>query len=576
MIILKESEFLVLVGDFSRAWYMLTSDKLYKVMPPIYYVKRGDSFLQILHSENPDLMKEVKFDSSIYLNHLEDRIELKAKNSGYLVQNLKKKIKIFDPFVLNEDKSEGAFAFVPVVFGEDDLINDFFRILDSSNRDLVPGEIANVQRSYISSILKVTVVKKVVIQRGTVVQPAKKGIIKWFFSHTEVPSRIDEQQQVDYKSLTCYHGIKKGEPIAELTLPVAGKAGMDIFGEPIPVGRVKELSLEVGNNINDEIFEADGREVVKYSAKEDGALTLKYGAISVDKELLIHGNVSVKSESVVVNGDITIIIDGDIDSGYEVSTGGSVTVKGAINPGAKLSCGKDLTIKHGLFGKRTEVLCEGDAQIGFIQDSGLVVKGDLLVNKYVYNSDVYCSGKINVTGVGHHEQQRGVVIGGMLNAFDSIEIHSAGSDAVFTNIQCGVNMLKKDSLDKMSLAYRIVLKKIMQVENDIGINLQDENIVNIIKSYSVERQASIKENLDFLKKLKIKQREISDKIEEYKWLVYNEELGKLSIKVNSFVLPTTVIKMGKFLKKVDTKLLGPMFKLVGGQIEISYQQDLSC
>jgi len=434
---------------------------------------------------------------------------------------------------------------------------------------LIPDEIVNVQRSYISNILKVAALKKVVIQRGTLVQPAKKGMVKWLFSHTGIPSRVDDQLKVDYKSLTCYHGIKKGELIAELTLPFAGKAGIDIFGEPIPVGRTEEFSLEIGNNIDEKKMEANGREIIKYSAKEDGALTLRYGSISVDKELLIHGDVSVKSESVVVNGDIDIVIDGDVDSGYEVSTGGSITVKGAINLGAKVLCGKDLIVKHGLFGKKTVVLCEGDANIGFIQDSGIVVKGDLLVNKYVYNSDVYCNGKISVAGAGHHEQKRGVVIGGMLNSFESIEIHSAGSDAVFTNIQCGVNMLKKDSLDKMSLAYRTVLKKIMQVENDIGVNLQDENIVNIIKSYSAERRVGIKEKLNFLKKLKLKQKEINEKIEEYKRLVYNENLEQLSIKVNSFVLPTTIIKMGKHLKKVDTKLLGSLFKLVGGEIEVS-------
>jgi len=101
MIIVSERELLALGDDFSKAWYMLTSDRLYDVMPPIYYVERGEPFLQVVDSGDGNLMKGIKFDNSIYLDHLNDRIELKAKKSGYLVRNSEQKVQIFEPFVLN-------------------------------------------------------------------------------------------------------------------------------------------------------------------------------------------------------------------------------------------------------------------------------------------------------------------------------------------------------------------------------------------------------------------------------------------------------------------------------------------
>lgn len=569
MINLSKSEFLNLAGHFFKAWNMLNNNKTYEIMPPVYFVERGKPFLQIEDSGQVGFMKGMKFDNSIHLNHLDDRVELVAKVSGYIVKNAQTEIQILEPFILNDDKSEGAFAFLPVVYGKDNLVHEFFKVLNSSNQELIPDDIVKVHSDYIRDILKVAKLQTLVVQRGTLVKPAKKGKIKWFFDHTEVPSRVDAQQNVDYNSLTCYHEITKGDLIAELILPVDGKAGLDIFGEVILAGRAEEISLEVGNNIAEENSEINGRGVIKYIAKESGALTLKYGSISVDKELLIHGDVSVKSESVVVNGDINIVIDGDVNSGYEVATGGNVTVKGSLNPSSKVACGKNLIIKHGLFGKKTVVTCEGDAEIGFIQDSGIVVKGELLVNKYVYNSDVYCGRNITVAGSGHHEQKRGVVIGGMLNSFESIKIHSAGSGAVFTNVQCGVNMLKKESLDKMSFVYRTVLKKIIEIETSIGFNLQDDNIVDIIKSYSADKRKNLKESLDFLKKLKLKQRQISEKIEEFKCLVYYDDMEELSIKVDSFVLPVTIMKIGKYIKKVEAKQLGSLFKLRDGKIEVS-------
>lgn len=368
--------------------------------------------------------RNIRFDDrKIYINAQEK--SLNAMGYGY-AGYLGDELTIIPPIIMNEDKTKAWLIIVanrdgqlPGVDQVLTVISDE-RILSFISKDKLKSDLSKAEsgKPY-----------KLLIAEG-------KEPIEGYPAYVETELKVEkkagtlkEDGSINFKERQSIVEVHKDQEIGVFHPERKNINGRDVYGSEI------ETEFEVrGPTIGENLYldEKDGRQIVK--SKVNGYIQLTKRSIHVQENLEINGDIDYEIGNVKFLGDITI--KGGVLSGFEVYSFGSLSVNGTCK-GANLFSSRDMHLKGGAIGEKKEdkIKAMGNLHAAYLQNVQLEVMGDLIVDDYIYNSEVYCNGSIEV------KNKKGAVVGGLLAAKRKIVINEAGNEACMpTKLICGIDL----------------------------------------------------------------------------------------------------------------------------------------
>ncbi len=263
--------------------------------------------------------------------------------------------------------------------------------------------------------------------------PGVNGSVKYLFEKEVKNAPVEDNRGfVDYKDLGIIRLVKKGDVIAEITLPTEGETGVDVRGNTLKQIVGKKAAFAVGENT---AVSEDGLSIV---ALCEGNLVYKGNAFVVQKVVTIKGDIDASVGNIIFTGDV--IVKGNIFEGFTVKSGGTITVSGDVN-GATLEAKGDINIKLGCI--KSNVKSEKDISAQFFEYCKLHSDGNLHAQNYVI-CDIFCGGTVET------KSQRGGILGGSHVILNDIEVANIGSkNYVPTQITLGNNALLSEEKDKL-------------------------------------------------------------------------------------------------------------------------------
>ena len=246
-----------------------------------------------------------------------------------------------------------------------------------------------------------------------------------------------------------------------------------------------------------------------------------------------------------------ISVEGSVHSLYQIKCGGNLSIKGIIENGAGIECGGDFIAEKGVLGEKTKVLVKGNMETDYISEAAVRVLGDLCVHATIYSSVVFCGGLLTVEGKKVKNKNRGAVVGSDVTAMRGMKIHSAGSALSKTTLICGIDNELKSKVQMMEKSVPVMKKKILRLQNKIGIDLSSPDVLERLKKLSEDKKERMKALLKDIKNYAARKTELEHKIKELETLVIAPDLSSLRIIVESHIIPDTVVRFGDRSLKVS-------------------------
>ncbi len=280
------------------------------------------------------------------------------------------------------------------------------------------------------------------------------------------PQGFEERKEaVDYRELTSYILVKKGETLAHMVPFQKGREGRTITGKLIPFRKVPVRRIKPGTNM-----EIVGERAV---AACDGRFERSADLIFVREVFEILGNVDYKTGNISFPGDV--IIHGQVSDGFSVESGATIVCHEALDA-SEVVCKGDLIVHRGIIGR----------------NKGRVKTGGAISTKYIENCYIEADDKIFVeTGIlnsmvhTHKTLEMGkksIIVGGKITAQNGVIACNVGNKMGFkTEICCGIDYSVQQKIEWINEKTIALAMKIDQVEKGIRKKAGDIGKLNSMK-----------------------------------------------------------------------------------------------
>lgn len=293
-------------------------------------------------------------------------------------------------------------------------------------------------RAVVEEILARQVIDEwVTVARGVPPVPATDASITWTFDREEQPP-AETDARIDFREVRHLPTVKIGDVLAIKVPPTPGKPGVAVTGEVLVPPEGKDRPILVGKNV---ALAPDG---LSAYATASGEVSVVNGRVEVRRVHLVQGDVDYSIGNIDFFG--TVIIRGTIKNGFKVKADGDVVVGGNIE-GADVECGGDLRVSGGIVG-RSYVKASGTVAALFVENSRILCKKSVLVDRAVLHSMVIAGERVRVTG------DPGVIVGGVVRAGKAIDAQTIGSKVgTPTGVQAGFDFAVEEEIEQVRTRY---------------------------------------------------------------------------------------------------------------------------
>lgn len=252
--------------------------------------------------------------------------------------------------------------------------------------------------------------KTVLAAKGEPAIDGSNGKVIYHFECTDAQViKEDEFGNVDYHDLGLIRNITEGTVIAEIIPETEGTPGVDIRGivaPPVP-GKPPVFSIGSGTVISDDNL--------IISAAISGNLRWTKSHFQIDKDVTISGDLDVSVGNIDFIGDV--IVKGNVEEGYEIKSGGNVTVFGTVT-GARITAAKDISVRMGVVSSH---ISGKNISASFFENTTINADGKLNAQNFIA-CQVMCRDKLTASG------GKAAIIGGKYTCLSDIEANMIGSD----------------------------------------------------------------------------------------------------------------------------------------------------
>jgi hypothetical protein len=393
--------------------------------------------------------------------------------------------------------------------------------------------------------------EEAVVAEGLAPEHGQNGKVEFLFNtKTSLAPKVNPDGSVDYKNVDIILAVPGGKELARLAPPVPGKPGTTIFGDEIPCREGSPAALPIGPNT-----ESRGDALL---ASIDGIVRYTGAYVEVCEGYVINGDVDFSTGN--IHYDKSVIINGDVKSGFSIDCGGDLQVSGLIED-CTINVGGNILCKHGFIGQGKGIIdAKGDVNIGFILNQTVKSRKSVNIAREAINCTIYSRQSITIHGNPLS------IAGGTLVARENITVHTVGNHSgVRTNLEVGLDFALLEELKKNE-------------ELMVDISQKRFKLTDSIKKYQrmrkLGKQLAPQEEILY-NKLNIAISKIDEQmnlLEKRKTMIEQKvhELENAHIKIEHTGMPGTCFKIGDLRHFCKDEVVGPKtVRLVKGEISIT-------
>lgn len=455
-----------------------------------------------------------------------------------------------DNFVKLQISPDLIEAYITVSVPEEGLWPDAHYIINMLNSN---GICSTVLNDEVARIINEKInFTPVCVARGDKMIPSRNGWIEYLYEKQEKEFDPDDMDAVDHKNRSRIKTVSKGDRIIRLHPAVPGKDGVSVTGEIITAGSAIDIKMPAGANTA--IDPEDSSYLV---ATENGAVVrVNETRIDILPLLEIQGNVDYSVGNIDFTG--SIILRGDILSGFTVKTTGSIQVFGIIED-AEVYSGGDIYAHGCAGGQRGIIRAGGSINVSYAVNSKMQAGKDIIAADYLINCVSHADGSIIVT------KKKGMIAGGTTVAFSRIEANTIGNNSgLKTIVSAGFSA---------ELRQQLIMIDSDQTKNIHDLGHINEALKKISRISMIKKQlpATIANQAKDLMKMKELIEEQINKVLEKQVTVLDtlSDIKNTSIRVNGTMYPGAVINFPDIQKLIKDEVKKSIFKIENGMLQIN-------
>ncbi|TCT15074.1 hypothetical protein EDC18_104224 [Natranaerovirga pectinivora] len=458
---------------------------------------------------NADIIKES-------VKNLEDEKEIKISTS--IIGNVNESFEIN----ISKDRLEAFIRFFPPIGNGEKITRDFL-ISELDKKNIIFG----IDIELINQIIKnKEYYKDYIIAKGKKVIDGIQPEINYFFSlNLDGKPMVNEDGSVDFHSLNIINNIKKDDLLAQLIPGQEGETGTDVLGNEIKPKKIKPMVLKYGKNVR------ISDDKLNLYAEKDGFVIVEDDKIVVYDCYEVAADVDSSTGNIVFDG--TVIIKGNVRTGFTIKAKGDIEVYGVVE-GATLISENQVILRRGMQGMGKGIIqAKGNLISKFIENSTVKV-GGYIHSDAILHSNVTAKGEIIVEG------KKGMVTGGEVRSGVEIRTKILGSHmGTITNVAVGIDPSVVDE-------YNQINKELIEIKEEM--NKMDQ-IINLLKTRQIKNGTLEPDKIQMLQnatrnkiflegKLKTSNRRFEELSEELE----NKNAGR--IKVMNIIYPGVRVTIG--------------------------------
>jgi uncharacterized protein (DUF342 family) len=378
-----------------------------------------------------------------------------------------------------------------------------------------------------------------------------KIIYKFPLPSERIGPKVDEKGNVNYHDLGLIYNVKMGQLLVEKIPGDDGVPGTSVLGTEIAPRKGKDIRLPRGSNtVTDE-------DELNLYATIDGHVTIADSKVVVNPVLNIAGDVNFSTGDIDFVGNVCI--NGSVNSGFKVNSGGDIEIRGFID-GAEVTAAGSILVKGGITGcMKTLIKARDSIHAHFVENSRLDAGRDVIVREAIMQSYIKAGGNIKVS------DRKALMVGGTIQAGQEVEAKVIGSQlATQTIVEVGVNPHLREEYQILNRV-KGDKKKIMDTLNH---NLQVFQRSGISpENLSERKRMELIKMLDNLKNLRQELEQIMERI-----AVIENEFQKnhaAKVRVLEIVYPGVRISIGQSIYIVNDPIKYSEFILDQGEVRLT-------
>ncbi|MFC2088027.1 FapA family protein [Calditrichota bacterium] len=338
-------------------------------------------------------------------------------------------------------------------------------------------------------------VTDIVIANGNLPVPGKNAELIWSIEiyYSSKPT-ITDTDKADFKQLKLFERISKNQVLASKLPASEGIPGKNVFGEEIVEGGA-DLKFPAGKNTR---ISEDG---LTMFSTIDGFAFWENDLLHIDNIYQINGNVDYHTGNISASG--TVMIEGDVRSGFRVEATESILIGGNVEAASLYSQNGDISIQCGILGGgRAKILSGGNLTCGFIQDATISAKKDIEIKHYVFNSMVSAGGAVKL------KENEGLVRGGSISSGKGITAKEVGSaQKIYTELN-----VRLHSQDESTTHFWELAKNQKELKRTLDALQRRASFIHLLQDRIEDLSSEKKQELN---SLKIEIEETKKKINDY-------------------------------------------------------------
>ncbi|AWB46868.1 DUF342 domain-containing protein [Paenibacillus sp. CAA11] len=379
----------------------------------------------------------------------------------------------------------------------------------------------------------------------------KDGVINYLVDMEEHRNTPKESEDgiVDYKNVIQLNNVKKGQLIATRDFPVPGEPGIAVTGEEIAFKPGKELHFKVGKNVV-----VNSEQTAMYAAI-DGLVT-RTDKLNVFPVYEINGDVDYSIGNIDFVG--TVVIRGNVLSGFKISAGGDIRITGGIE-GAELEAEGSIDISGGIIGYNKGLVKAGqNVKSSFIQDGNVEAGVDVVVSQSIMHSNVRARRDVICLGT------KGLIVGGHIQAGEKVVARVIGNPmSTTTSIEVGVLPELRNELSLLKQQLKDDTQNLDKTEKALVLLDQLASHGKLTPD-----KLAMRAKLSLTKKSAIQhQRELKERILEIEKTL--ENTGRAKVQVMSMIYGGSKIAIGRYTRFIKDPISRMTFYFAEGDIAMS-------
>lgn len=225
-------------------------------------------------------------------------------------------------------------------------------------------------------------------------------IVYNFDTDNTVKFKENDDGSIDFKSMENIREVHKDDVICYKVPIESGCCGIDIYGNDVSYNKGKDVSLPTGKNTY--ISEDD----LSVLSSVDGCINMKGNSLDIENVYTVD---AVDHSTGNIDFVGSVIVKGDVRSGFTVKAKENITVKGMVESSI-LEAGGDITISNGMNGRgKGRIETKGNVTSKYLENC-TVYSSKNIYSDAIINSEVVAGENIVLKGM------RGALIGGKCTA----------------------------------------------------------------------------------------------------------------------------------------------------------------